>query len=188
MADAGVDREGVVAAASRRAECAERADDVALVVVRHPHPHGLAADDPVVVDLGEAGVKVADDELRLEQAAAVRAGEVRSGCDAGSRAGLRNATLYAVPRAALREAFDGVRAAAARHARAVPFPVEVRVAAADDVPLSTASGRDSAYLAVHVHRGLAGARAGAAPRAPSRPAARAAPAAHRAHGRQQQRQ
>jgi FAD/FMN-containing dehydrogenase len=33
------------------------------------------------------------------------------------------------------------------------FPVEVRVAPADDVPLSTASGRDSAYLAVHVHRG-----------------------------------
>ena len=33
------------------------------------------------------------------------------------------------------------------------FPVEVRVAAADDIPLSTASGRDSAYLAVHVHRG-----------------------------------
>jgi L-gulono-1,4-lactone dehydrogenase len=28
----------------------------------------------------------------------------------------------------------------------------VRVAGADDVPLSTASGRDSAYLAVHVHR------------------------------------
>ena len=62
-------------------------------------------------------------------------------------------TEYAVPRAALREAFDGVRAAAARHARAVPFPVEVRVAAADDVPLSTACGRDSAYVAVHVHRG-----------------------------------
>ncbi len=32
----------------------------------------------------------------------------------------------------------------------VPFPVEVRVAAADDVPLSTASGRDTADLAVHV--------------------------------------
>ncbi|MBW0115116.1 D-arabinono-1,4-lactone oxidase [Pseudonocardia abyssalis] len=60
---------------------------------------------------------------------------------------------YAVPRAALREAFDGMRAAAARHARVVPFPVEVRVAAADDVPLSTACGRDSAYVAVHVHRG-----------------------------------
>ena len=32
----------------------------------------------------------------------------------------------------------------------MPFPVEVRVAAADDVPLSTASGRDTAYVAVHV--------------------------------------
>ena len=60
---------------------------------------------------------------------------------------------YAVPREALREAVDGLRAVAARHARAVTFPVEVRVAAADDVPLSTASGRDSAYVAVHVWRG-----------------------------------
>ena len=58
---------------------------------------------------------------------------------------------YAVPRAALREAFAGLRAAAERHGADVTFPVEVRVAAADDVPLSTASGRDSAYLAVHVH-------------------------------------
>ena len=33
------------------------------------------------------------------------------------------------------------------------FPVEVRVAAADDVPLSTASGRDSAYIAAHVPAG-----------------------------------
>jgi FAD-linked oxidoreductase len=60
---------------------------------------------------------------------------------------------YAVPREALPEAFAGLRAAVDRHARAVMFPVEVRVAPADDVPLSTASGRDSAYLAVHVHRG-----------------------------------
>jgi L-gulono-1,4-lactone dehydrogenase len=58
---------------------------------------------------------------------------------------------YAVPRAALGEAFAGLRAAAERHGADVTFPVEVRVAAADDVPLSTASGRDSAYLAVHVH-------------------------------------
>ncbi|MCX6466446.1 MAG: FAD-binding protein [Pseudonocardiales bacterium] len=58
---------------------------------------------------------------------------------------------YAVPRAALPEAFAGLRRAAERHARDVTFPVEVRVAAADDIPLSTASGRDSAYLAVHVH-------------------------------------
>jgi L-gulono-1,4-lactone dehydrogenase len=58
---------------------------------------------------------------------------------------------YAVPRAALPEAFAGLRRAADRHAAAVTFPVEVRLAAGDDIPLSTASGRDSAYLAVHVH-------------------------------------
>lgn len=58
---------------------------------------------------------------------------------------------YAVPRAALPEAFAGLRHAADRHAAAVTFPVEVRLAAGDDIPLSTASGRDSAYLAVHVH-------------------------------------
>jgi len=60
---------------------------------------------------------------------------------------------YAVPRAALPDAFAGLRRVVQRHGRAVTFPVEVRVAAADDIPLSTAAGRDSAYLAVHVHRG-----------------------------------
>jgi FAD/FMN-containing dehydrogenase len=33
------------------------------------------------------------------------------------------------------------------------FPVEVRLAAADDIPLSTASGRDTAYVAAHVPAG-----------------------------------
>jgi L-gulono-1,4-lactone dehydrogenase len=60
---------------------------------------------------------------------------------------------YAVPREALAEAFTGLRAAVDRHARGVLFPVEVRVAAADDIALSTAHGRDSAYLAVHVAKG-----------------------------------
>ena len=60
---------------------------------------------------------------------------------------------YAVPRAALPAAFAGLRQVVERHGQAVTFPVEVRVAAADDIPLSTAFGRDSAYLAVHVHRG-----------------------------------
>ena len=60
---------------------------------------------------------------------------------------------YAVPRAALPAAFAGLRRAVERHGQAVTFPVEVRVAAADDIPLSTAFGRESAYLAVHVHRG-----------------------------------
>ena len=60
---------------------------------------------------------------------------------------------YAVPRTALPDAFAGLRRVVQRHGQAVTFPVEVRVAAADDIPLSTAAGRDSAYLAVHVHRG-----------------------------------
>ena len=34
------------------------------------------------------------------------------------------------------------------------FPVEVRVAAADDIWLSTAYGRDSAYVAIHQYAGL----------------------------------
>jgi L-gulono-1,4-lactone dehydrogenase len=60
---------------------------------------------------------------------------------------------YAVPREALGEAIAGLRRAVDRHGQAVSFPVEVRVAAADDIPLSTAVGRDSAYIAVHVFRG-----------------------------------
>ncbi|MBP2369649.1 D-arabinono-1,4-lactone oxidase [Pseudonocardia parietis] len=60
---------------------------------------------------------------------------------------------YAVPREALPEAFAGLRAAAERHARDVTFPVEVRVLGGDDAWLSTAHGRDTAYLAVHVHSG-----------------------------------
>ena len=36
----------------------------------------------------------------------------------------------------------------------VSFPVEVRFTAADDIPLSTASGRESAYIAVHMYKGM----------------------------------
>jgi L-gulonolactone oxidase len=36
----------------------------------------------------------------------------------------------------------------------ISFPVEVRFTAADDIPLSTATGRESAYIAVHVYRGM----------------------------------
>ncbi|CAB4614039.1 unannotated protein [freshwater metagenome] len=34
------------------------------------------------------------------------------------------------------------------------FPVEVRFTKQDDVPLSTSYGRDSAYIAVHVFKGM----------------------------------
>lgn len=62
---------------------------------------------------------------------------------------------YAVPRAALPEAFAGLRAAVDRCGVPVTFPVEVRCAAADDIWLSTAYGRDTAYLAVHQYVGMA---------------------------------
>jgi L-gulono-1,4-lactone dehydrogenase len=37
----------------------------------------------------------------------------------------------------------------------ISFPVEVRVGAADDIPLSTATGRPTGYIAVHVYQGMA---------------------------------
>ncbi len=59
---------------------------------------------------------------------------------------------YAVPRAAaiaaLREARRAIEASTWR----ISFPVEVRVAPQDDVPLSTAYQRDTVYLAFHTHR------------------------------------
>ncbi len=61
---------------------------------------------------------------------------------------------YAVPRDALLDVLAELRAGVARLADPVMFPVEVRVAAADDIWLSTAYGRDSAYVAVHQYAGL----------------------------------
>lgn len=60
---------------------------------------------------------------------------------------------YAVPRAAVKEALSGIGRIIEREDLRVSFPVEVRFAAADDIPLSTGYGRESAYLAVHMFRG-----------------------------------
>jgi FAD/FMN-containing dehydrogenase len=60
---------------------------------------------------------------------------------------------YAIPRAALPDVFRELRTLPEKHGLKVSFPVEVRVAPADDVLLSTASGRDSAYIAVHMFKG-----------------------------------
>ncbi|MFB7916169.1 D-arabinono-1,4-lactone oxidase [Streptomyces sp. NPDC056061] len=60
---------------------------------------------------------------------------------------------YAVPREAAVEALREVRAMVDRSPLRVSFPVEVRTAPADDIALSTASGRESAYIAVHMYRG-----------------------------------
>jgi L-gulonolactone oxidase len=60
---------------------------------------------------------------------------------------------YAVPREALPEALNRVRRLVEELGVQLSFPVEVRVTAADDIPLSTASGRDTGYIAVHVYQG-----------------------------------
>jgi FAD-linked oxidoreductase len=60
---------------------------------------------------------------------------------------------YAIPRPALAEALDRVRALVTQLGTPLSFPVEVRVTGADDIPLSTAHGRETAYIAVHVYRG-----------------------------------
>jgi FAD-linked oxidoreductase len=54
-----------------------------------------------------------------------------------------------------RSAGGGGRKAGARPPFAVPFPIEVRTVAADDALLSTATGRDSGYVAVHMFEGMA---------------------------------
>jgi L-gulono-1,4-lactone dehydrogenase len=60
---------------------------------------------------------------------------------------------YAIPREHLVEALNRVRELVRRLGVPISFPVEVRVVAADDIPLSTASGRETAYIAVHVYQG-----------------------------------
>lgn len=56
---------------------------------------------------------------------------------------------YAVPRTAVPHVLREIQAYLARSGEQVAFPVEVRFAAADDIWLSTASGRESGYVAVH---------------------------------------
>ncbi len=59
---------------------------------------------------------------------------------------------YAVPRELGPTVLKEVRAALEASDLRISFPIEIRVAPADDVPLSTASQRDSFYLAFHTHR------------------------------------
>jgi len=59
---------------------------------------------------------------------------------------------YAVPREAGLQALRDVRARIEASGWRISFPVEIRVAPADDAWLSTASGRESMYLAFHVNR------------------------------------
>jgi len=61
---------------------------------------------------------------------------------------------FAIPREALHDVFSELRAFVPKLENPVAFPVEVRVAAADDIWLSTANGRDSAYIAIHQFVGM----------------------------------
>jgi FAD-linked oxidoreductase len=61
---------------------------------------------------------------------------------------------YAVPRESVLEVLAELRRAVPRLSQPVMFPVEVRVAAADDAWLSTAHGRDTAYIAIHQYTGM----------------------------------
>ena len=56
---------------------------------------------------------------------------------------------YALPLEAVPEALRELRVMIERKGHTVSFPIEVRAAAADDLLLSTASGRESGYIAVH---------------------------------------
>ena len=62
---------------------------------------------------------------------------------------------YALPREALADAVRAVRALIESRGFQVSFPVEVRVGASDDITLSTAHGRETGYVAVHMFRGTA---------------------------------
>ena len=61
---------------------------------------------------------------------------------------------YALPRARTPEAVRAVMAMVSERGFDVPFPIEVRTVARDDAMLSTAAGRDSGYVAVHMFEGM----------------------------------
>ncbi|MFI5010646.1 MAG: D-arabinono-1,4-lactone oxidase, partial [Solirubrobacterales bacterium] len=62
---------------------------------------------------------------------------------------------YSLPRERTTEAVRRVMALVESEGFAVPFPIEVRTVAADDAMLSTAAGRDSGFVAVHMFEGMA---------------------------------
>ena len=60
---------------------------------------------------------------------------------------------YSIPYSALPEALGRVITMVDDRGFRVSFPVEVRAVRGDDIPLSTATQRDSAYIAVHMYKG-----------------------------------
>ncbi|MGE5702069.1 MAG: D-arabinono-1,4-lactone oxidase [Clostridia bacterium] len=65
-----------------------------------------------------------------------------------------NEMEYNLPAEHLREAVEEARASIERNRFAVHFPIECRYSKGDDIWLSPAHGRDSAYIAVHMYKGM----------------------------------
>jgi L-gulono-1,4-lactone dehydrogenase len=61
---------------------------------------------------------------------------------------------YRFPRHLTADALDAVRRVVDEKKLRVSFPVEVRVSAADDIPLSMGFGGDSGWVAVHMYKGV----------------------------------
>jgi L-gulonolactone oxidase len=61
---------------------------------------------------------------------------------------------YSICRDAVAEALNRVRRMIDDCGFLLNFPVEVRFTAGDDIPLSTGTGRNNAYIAVHVFKGM----------------------------------
>ncbi|HYM45656.1 MAG TPA: D-arabinono-1,4-lactone oxidase [Solirubrobacteraceae bacterium] len=61
---------------------------------------------------------------------------------------------YSLPRHVIPEAVRRVMALVPERGFAVPFPIEIRTVAPDDALLSTAFGRDSGFVAVHMFEGM----------------------------------
>ncbi|MDR0271251.1 D-arabinono-1,4-lactone oxidase [Paenibacillus sp.] len=65
-----------------------------------------------------------------------------------------NEMEYSVPAEKMEEIVSEIRDSVTTHNHAVHFPVECRFVKGDDIWLSPAYGRDSAYIAVHMYKGM----------------------------------
>ena len=61
---------------------------------------------------------------------------------------------HALPAASVAPALRDIRAMIDKKGYLLNFPIEVRFTSSDDIPLSTAYGRESGYIAVHVYKGM----------------------------------